>query len=347
MQIVTLLGEGAAARRAAHIDALLGARQSLVRSSANMPCWRSAGCTLVWERHTEFATYTLMRPGAFDTTVRSGAFRARARRDPSRDMPGEIVRATQIALLAATTPDRRAPTLARWFADEATVVCDVADGTARIMSDFRLQRRRLWPAAGARSRAGRRRAGAVGPAAAGTRQLPQHGAARPAAGAAADPGSDASSRRGWPADARGIRTQSEDDQLLDELTFLSAELARLVAETRYRMSATRAYAQISIDRLAGAHDRRGAWIPDARRLHRAAADAGGAHVRFLFRAARGSVAARRLDQRAAAHADRHRARQAKSRPAGLDGPPHAAAAPAAADGRGALGGGDQLLSGRR
>ena len=43
---------------------------------------------------------------------------------------------------------------------------------------------------------------------------------------------------------------SEDDKLLDELTYLSAELARLVAETRYRMSATRAYAQLSSDRLA-------------------------------------------------------------------------------------------------
>src|SRR3546814_13807760 len=42
---------------------------------------------------------------------------------------------------------------------------------------------------------------------------------------------------------------SEDDQLLDELSFLSAELARLMAETRYRMSATRAYAQLSTDRL--------------------------------------------------------------------------------------------------
>jgi uncharacterized membrane-anchored protein len=42
---------------------------------------------------------------------------------------------------------------------------------------------------------------------------------------------------------------SQDDTLLDELTYLSAELARLVAETRYRMSATRAYAQLSLDRL--------------------------------------------------------------------------------------------------
>ena len=36
---------------------------------------------------------------------------------------------------------------------------------------------------------------------------------------------------------------------VDELTFLSAELARLAAETRYRMSATRAYSQLSKDRL--------------------------------------------------------------------------------------------------
>jgi len=42
---------------------------------------------------------------------------------------------------------------------------------------------------------------------------------------------------------------SQDDSLLDELTYLSAELARLLAETRYRMSATRAYAQLSLDRL--------------------------------------------------------------------------------------------------
>lgn len=43
---------------------------------------------------------------------------------------------------------------------------------------------------------------------------------------------------------------SEDETLLGELGFLSAELARLSAETRYRMSASRAYAQLSTDRLA-------------------------------------------------------------------------------------------------
>jgi uncharacterized membrane-anchored protein len=42
---------------------------------------------------------------------------------------------------------------------------------------------------------------------------------------------------------------SSGDKLLSELTYLAAELARLMAETRYRMSATRAYAELSIDRL--------------------------------------------------------------------------------------------------
>jgi uncharacterized membrane-anchored protein len=42
---------------------------------------------------------------------------------------------------------------------------------------------------------------------------------------------------------------SDDEAMLDELTYVSAELARLMAQTRYRMSATRAYAQLSIERL--------------------------------------------------------------------------------------------------
>jgi uncharacterized membrane-anchored protein len=49
---------------------------------------------------------------------------------------------------------------------------------------------------------------------------------------------------------REICERSEpEDQLLHHLTTLSADLARLEAETSYRMSATRAYAQLVADRL--------------------------------------------------------------------------------------------------
>jgi uncharacterized membrane-anchored protein len=42
---------------------------------------------------------------------------------------------------------------------------------------------------------------------------------------------------------------ANDDQLFNNLSGLSAELGRLVASTRYRMSATSAYAQLAADRL--------------------------------------------------------------------------------------------------
>ena len=84
MQIVTLLGEAGGAAARAHIDALAGdARDARRRSPANMRCW-ARRVTLVWERHTEFATYTLLRPGAFDDAVRPDAFRAASDRDPRR-----------------------------------------------------------------------------------------------------------------------------------------------------------------------------------------------------------------------------------------------------------------------
>jgi uncharacterized membrane-anchored protein len=43
---------------------------------------------------------------------------------------------------------------------------------------------------------------------------------------------------------------ASNETLLDELSFVSAELARLAAATRYRMSATQAYGQLSFERLA-------------------------------------------------------------------------------------------------
>ena len=42
---------------------------------------------------------------------------------------------------------------------------------------------------------------------------------------------------------------TEDAKLLEELSGLSADLAKVTAETRYRMSATRAYAHLVSDRL--------------------------------------------------------------------------------------------------
>ena len=249
MQMVTLLGENAGTLARAHIDALAATAEILVPVADKYAVLRFGETTLVWERHTEFATYTLLRSGDFDAPFAPAHF------EPpmaaiTADMPGEIVRATQIALVARHAPDPTADEREPWFAAEATVVCDVADGAARIMSDFRLH-----PDGYGRLLLLDRTLSGDEPAQLVLR-LQELGNYRNMAllglPLAQHLTPTVTSLEGRLADlTRAVSERlSEDDKLLDELTYLSAELARLVAETRYRMSATRAYAQISSDRLA-------------------------------------------------------------------------------------------------
>jgi uncharacterized membrane-anchored protein len=249
MQVVTVLGETNADAARTHIEALKRLATVLVPLTAKYGVLSIDGITLVWERHTEFATYTLLRPGITAEPFDPADF------DPVRDrlyagMPGEIIRSTQIAVVATRDWDPAAVDLPRWFSDAATVVCDVADGLARIASDFQLNSdgygRLLVHDRGLQhdepgqlvlrlqELGNYRNMALLG--------LPLAQRLTPAV-------SRLEARLAELTQAVSERS-SEDDRLLDELSFLSAELARLVAETRYRMSATRAYAQLSEDRLA-------------------------------------------------------------------------------------------------
>ena len=164
-------------------------------------------------------------------------------------MPGEIVRATQIAFAAAGASDPSPADIDRWFVPEALIHCDVADGLATVMSDFRLHDDgygRLL----VRDRGLERDEPAQL-----ILRLQELGNYRnmallglPLAQRLTPTVTELETRLADLTHAVSERT-SEDDQLLDELTFLSAELARLLAQTRYRMNATRAYGQISEDRL--------------------------------------------------------------------------------------------------
>lgn len=247
VQIVALLGEGGADARA-HLDALATDARVIVAPSAKYAVLDFDGVTLVWERHTEFASYTLVRTGPFDDPFDPAHFAPVLERVVA-DLPGEVLRATQIALSAAGAP---APEhLARWFVEDAQIVCDVADGAARIVSDFRLNDdgfgRLLVLDRGLRrdeaallivrlQELGNYRNMALLGLPLAQRLTPE--VSRLEARLAA-------------LTAEVSQRGAEDDALLDELTYLSAELARLAAETRYRMSATRAYAQLSSDRLHG------------------------------------------------------------------------------------------------
>lgn len=255
MQIVVLLGEAGVGDARAHIDALAAQSASGVQvpPTAKYAVLDLGESTLVWERHTEFATYMLLRhgddgvppgnpfdPGIFEPTLSL----------IKQGLPGQIIRATQIAIVRSDDPDPVPDDLPRWFDDEATVVCDVGGGAARIASDFRLNpdgygrllvidrdlRRDEPPQLLLRLQelGNYRNMALIG--------LPLAQTLTPTV-------TQLEGRLAELTHAVSERT-SEDGVMFTELTFLADELARIVAETRYRMSATRAYAQLSLERLS-------------------------------------------------------------------------------------------------
>lgn len=249
VQVVTVMNERTVEAARQHIEALAGAGELIVPIAGKYAVLKFGDVILVWERHTEFASYTLLRSGAFDTPFAAGHFAPHLDAILA-DMPGEIIRATQIALLAGGAPDPGLVDYERWFDPGAMVMCDVADGTARVASDFRLHddgygRLLILD----RDLAGDEPAQLV-------LRLQELGNYRNMAllglplAQQLTPAVTALEGRLTELTRAVSERTSEDDELLDGLTYLSAELARLVAETRYRMSATRAYAQLSMDRLA-------------------------------------------------------------------------------------------------
>ncbi len=247
VQLVTVLDEANtdAARR--HIETLAETGREIVPLASKYGVLGLGPMTMVWERHTEFATYTLLRPGAFDAPFDPHWFEP-GLTSVLEAMPGAVIRATQIAVTRGADPDQAA--LEHWFAPEATILCDVAGGSARIVSDFRLNDDGFGRLLILDRELERDEPAQL------VLRLQELGNYRnmallglPLAQRLSPRVTTLEARLAQLTHAVSERT-SQDDRLLDELTFLSAQLAHLVAETRYRMSATRAYAQLSADRLA-------------------------------------------------------------------------------------------------
>lgn len=199
---------------------------------------------VIWERHTEFSSYLFIREGTFAELFDYAPFE-RIPRQWFRDLPGEVIRATQLALVTAVDE----ATIASSFAEQDLVVCDVADGAARLWSDFRLHDdgfgRLLLVDQGL----------TPGEAALVIQRVQELGNYRnltllglPVAQRLAPRLGELETRLATVTSAVSAGASSDDD-LLQELSGLSAELAHLINETRYRMSASRAYAQITSERL--------------------------------------------------------------------------------------------------
>ncbi|MDE2111806.1 MAG: DUF3422 domain-containing protein [Alphaproteobacteria bacterium] len=203
---------------------------------------------LIFEAHSEFCTFIVVASGRkqpLNLNELEEAFPV----DWFASLPGRTIQATQILYLPVGEPDPTTGELARIFSRPDIVVCDLAGGKARLWSDFDVHGdgfgRLIVADRGMRGfepsnliqrllEQGHYRNMALLGLPEAQRLMPQV--------AQLD-------QRLSQLTASIAEQQQQDDELLREVSFLSAELAQLIASTRYRMSATRAYAQLSNDRL--------------------------------------------------------------------------------------------------
>lgn len=196
------------------------------------------------ERHTEFMSYSFSTSRTdgelFDLSAFGDVFTW------MMQLPGQIIRSSHICLI---NQEPAAVEIETHFATEDLIISDVAQRRARIWSDFRLHPdgfgrllildRDLQGVESSQlvqrlqELGNYRKIALLG--------LPQAQSAAPLLDALEQ-------------ELTGITTQlalqdADADMILGQLSSLSASLAQIVAATRYRMSATQAYAELCLDRI--------------------------------------------------------------------------------------------------
>ena len=248
LQAVLPLDDAGLAASSAQVSALRGRGAASAPGNARHALFTLGPLHVVWERHAEFVTYGFLLEGAYANAFDLEAFAAA--RAIIAELPNAVIRATLVALLP-TGHEALASNLAdAVFGEDGLVSCDLAGGRARIWSDFRLGGEGLGRLLIVdRGMAGDEPAQLV-------QRLQELGNYRNMAllglptAQRLTPELSRLEQRLATLTSLVAEPSSPDEPLLEELTFLSAELARLLAETRYRMSATQAYAAIIAERLA-------------------------------------------------------------------------------------------------
>jgi uncharacterized membrane-anchored protein len=205
-----------------------------------------------WEKHSEFATYSFIDSDPFSEPFDSPTMLDSLPLDWIAEMPGKTLRATQIALLPNRSPEPTDSMLASWFSRGELVCCDVMGGEARIWSNFLLNSNGLG-----RLLIHDRSLVGDGDPSRLVRRLQEIGNYRNMA-LLGLPAAQHFSPTLAALDKRLASVSREiaagtvpDDELMHRISKLAADLASLAAETSYRMSATKAYAQLVKDRMSG------------------------------------------------------------------------------------------------
>jgi len=215
---------------------------------------------LLWERHTEFVSYTFSLPGAFAHPFANPVI-AQLPADWLAGIPGEVVAAVSLALEPAGEAEYSLDELSALFGGNPVIGSEVVGGLARAYSDLHIHRDGF-------SRILLRDQG-LSPNQAGrlAKRLLEVSSYRAMALLGLPPAREAnaclsdaerrlvavSSRMACHEDRSSEVPESE---LLAELTDLAAEIEAVAARTSYRFEASRAYYSVVMQRLEQLRQRR-------------------------------------------------------------------------------------------
>lgn len=206
---------------------------------------------LKWERHTEFARYTVIVPGANDADPFADPAIEAVPEDWVASLTGEVVTATHVAVLRED-PSRSVDAIAeRWFDSDVLIGAFVGAGAARAFTDFRIrpdgfgrllvQDREMTPRQSGRT----------------VQRLLEIDTYRILATLALPVAQDsaamlARSEQELTEITQALASSAEKDepQLLDRLTRLAAEIEERGSRTHYRYGAADAYYDLVQRRIA-------------------------------------------------------------------------------------------------
>ncbi|GAB0148210.1 MULTISPECIES: DUF3422 family protein [Marichromatium] len=218
------------------------------------------GLWLRWERHTEFVTYTFSRHERFNHPFTDPLINELPQ-DWLREIPGQVVTATALALESCEMPERGSNELLALFEGNPFIGSEVVGGSSRAWSDLRIHsdgysRILLRDCGLSENQAGRLAKRILEVDAYRAMALLGLPAAREATRALSE-----AERRLVALAARMTEGNDHDrgaseSELLAELTTLATEIETVAARTIYRFEASRAYYRIVQQRLEQLRQRR-------------------------------------------------------------------------------------------
>ncbi|NEV63309.1 DUF3422 family protein [Thiorhodococcus minor] len=214
---------------------------------------------MLWERHTEFVTYTFIKHGSFDHPFASPVLNELPA-EWLKHLPGEVVAAVSLALEPQDAPELSTEELSQLFADNVVIGSQVVGGAARAWSDLRihgdgLSRILLRDQGLSKNQAGRL-----------AKRILEVSSYRAMALLGLPPAREAN-RLLSKADGRLVQVatrMSSDERaetgsqkaLLAELTALAVDIETIAAKTSYRFEASKAYYGVVAQRLEQLRQRR-------------------------------------------------------------------------------------------